>query len=212
MCSSELPCEFALDAVAHLAGDPVLVATVLHRDADVDARPTLKPRPASGRPVATASAVVIVIVGELLNRLGGECGHCKQLAEQRVAHNDGVALEDAIANRWSPKTQMAIRSIPFGFSGRVEIVIERYFDEFSEWMYTGQSINRRLNWLRDGVDGIDRLHPHSLRATAATHHAGRGLNTLSLQAMFGWAQPSTAQAYIASLTDNLDRQLQFVHQ
>jgi len=140
------------------------------------------------------------------------CGHCKQLAKQRAEYNEDVDYQTALEERWVPKTENAVRAVPFGFSGRVEIVLERFFDEWDRWMYTPQSINRRLNWVAENVKEIDAINPHALRATAATHHAGRGLDTLSLQAMLGWSQPSTAQAYIASSADNLDRQLQFIHQ
>lgn len=144
-------------------------------------------------------------------RHGGVCGHCKQMAKQQAEHNDDVGLEAAIARRWEPKTQNAARSIPFGFSGRVEIVLERYFAEFDQWMYSGQAINRRLDRVCNRTPDVDHISPHALRATAATYHAGRGLDTLSLQAMMGWAQPSTAENYIAKSADNLDRQLRMVH-
>lgn len=146
-----------------------------------------------------------------MGRDGGPCGSCRQQAKQRAEYNVDVSYKQALAERWSPKTEMAQRAVPFGFSGRVEIVLERYFERFDRWMYTAQSINRRLNWVADMVDEVEDLSPHALRASAATYHAGRGLDTLSLQSMLGWSQPSTAKAYIASSADNLDRQLQFIH-
>lgn len=145
-------------------------------------------------------------------RSGDQCAHCKQMAQQMADHNEAADYDTALARRWNPKTAMAERSVPFAFSGRVEIVLERYFDEFGQFMYTAQAANRRLNWLADRLDDVGRVTPHTLRATAASYHAGRGLNTLSLQALMGWAQPSTARDYIASNADNLDRQLQFAHQ
>lgn len=147
-----------------------------------------------------------------MGRDGGKCGACKQLAKQKAEYNQEISYEDALEQQWLPKTENAVRAVPFGFSGRVEIVLERFFDEWDHWMYTAQSINRRLDWAAENVAEIDEINPHALRATAATYHAGRGLDTLSLQAMLGWGQPSTAQAYIASSADNLDRQLQFIHQ
>lgn len=145
-------------------------------------------------------------------RDGGPCGHCKMMARQTADHNEDVTYEDALAERWSAKTDMAARSVPYGFSGRTEIVLERFFDEFDRWMYTAQSINRRLEWVCDRVNDIGHVSPHALRATAATFHAGRGLDVLAIQSMFGWAQASTAKCYVASSAENLDRQLQFVHQ
>lgn len=40
--------------------------------------------------------------------------------------------------------------------------------------------------------------------------AAKGLDVLQMMAMFGWAQASTARAYIANSPDQLDRQLQFL--
>lgn len=47
--------------------------------------------------------------------------------------------------------------------------------------------------------------PHGLRATAATRFASRGLDTVALQSMFGWAQLSTAHNYIRRSGENTAR-------
>jgi len=68
------------------------------------------------------------------------------------------------------------------------------------------TINRR-------VDEFDRetTTPHGLRATAATHASARGLNPLALQAMFGWADISTARNYVAQSSENTQRQLHQIY-
>lgn len=42
----------------------------------------------------------------------------------------------------------------------------------------------------------DKCYPHSLRATAASFHAYKGVPSAALQDLFGWAQLSTAQKYL----------------
>lgn len=146
-------------------------------------------------------------------REGDVCGHCRQLATQQAEHNDDVALEDALAERWSPKTQAAIRAVPFGFCPRAEIILREYFDVFDRFPRSPQVINRRIKRVADECETVDRetIYPHALRATAASFHAGRGMQMLPLQALMGWADPSTARKYIATSPENTARELQMTH-
>lgn len=125
----------------------------------------------------------------------------------RVHYDD--LLEQVLDDQWTAKTVNAARQVPFSWCGRAEIVLERYFDEWSQWMYTGNAINRRLAWLCESVPDVD-VTPHALRGTAATHLAGKGLDVLQMTNMFGWSQLSTARSYIASSSDQLDTQLKFL--
>jgi len=147
-----------------------------------------------------------------MGRDGDPCGHCRQMAEQQAAHDPtDPPVDELLEQRWVPKTQMAVREVPFGFASRVEIAIQQFFDQFDEWMFTGQSVNRRLNWVAEAAGVNANVYPHGLRATAATHQAGRGLDTLALQNMMGWSCTSTARDYIAHSADNLDRKLFLTH-
>lgn len=133
-------------------------------------------------------------------RDGGLCGYCRSKAEQKVAHNDGLALEDALASMWSPKTISSSREIPFDAAPRAEIVIERFFERFDEWPTSRQSVNRRVNRAAREADGLDEadVYPHALRATAASRFAARGLDIFALKAVMGWSQISTAECYVSS--------------
>lgn len=142
-------------------------------------------------------------------RDGGPCASCRQHAQQKADHNEGVTYEDAIANAWGPKTDMSVRSVPFQFSSRAQIVIEEYFEKYEKWMYGPQAINRRVNRLAE-LAGFENCYPHALRATAASYLAGRGMSTLGLQSMLGWAQSSTAEKYVARSADNTARELEKV--
>lgn len=146
-------------------------------------------------------------------RDGGPCGHCKQLARQKVEHADDLALEDALADAWVPKTDAAARAVPYGFDPRATIVIERFFEEYEAWPVSHNGVGRRLSRAADATDAIgsEDVYPHCLRATAATYHAGRGLRAINLQALFGWADLSTARKYVRISGEAVSNALQNVH-
>jgi len=50
---------------------------------------------------------------------GGMCGHCRQLIEQCARVND-LAVEEVEGNWWRPKTESAVRGVPFDWSPRGE--------------------------------------------------------------------------------------------
>lgn len=144
---------------------------------------------------------------------GGPCGYCRQQAQQRVEYNDAVTLEDALACTWSAKTDAAAREIPFDFDPRVSLVVERFFDRFDGWEWSAQAVNRRVKRAAEHATGLDPedVRPHSLRATAASHHAGRGLEMHALMQHFGWAKASTADCYLSRNSKNTARQLDSIH-
>lgn len=148
---------------------------------------------------------------------GGQiCGYCEQLARQRVEHSDGeLTMDEARKWVWVPKTEASARDIYFGFDARAEMFIERYFSssEYDRVEISGTAINRRVKKATELASELDptRLSPHKLRATAATYHASRGLETLSLMQMMGWCQPQTAEIYISRNGENTARQLDAIH-
>jgi integrase len=146
-------------------------------------------------------------------RDGGVCGYCRQLAEQQVSHNDDISMDEALSLRWRAKTDSAARSVPFDFHAKAEIVIEQYFDRFSEFQTSKSGVHRRLEKAVDRVETLeaDGVYPHCLRATAASHHASRGLDAISLQSLMGWADLSTAHRYVRRSGDRTRRALQSVH-
>lgn len=144
---------------------------------------------------------------------GGPCGYCKSCARQRVEHNDELTFEDALEYSWSAKTDAAAREIPFDFDPRVSLAVERFFEKYDEFPVSRQAVNRRVTKAAETAPQLDasEVYPHCLRATAATFHAARGLDVLPLQAMFGWADLSTAQNYIQKSGENTARALHGIH-
>jgi len=146
---------------------------------------------------------------------GVVCGYCHQLTRQRVAVADELTMDEALEWMWVPKTQAASRDIYFGFDARAEMYINRYFssNEYNRVELSSTAVNRRVKKSAELAPELDPTHlsPHKLRATAATYHAGRGLETLHLMQMFGWCQPQTAEVYISRNGDTTARQLDAIH-
>ncbi|WP_435075946.1 tyrosine-type recombinase/integrase [Halococcus sp. AFM35] len=141
-----------------------------------------------------------------------DCGYCREQAKQKVEWSD-LSLETAMKERWMPKTDAASRPIPYGFSPRVELVIERFFERFDEFPYSRKTVNRRVNKAAENAKGIDpeTTYPHCLRSTAATYHASRGLEPMNLQALMGWSDIRTSQKYVRLTGEHTARALRHIH-
>lgn len=144
---------------------------------------------------------------------GGHCGYCEHQAEQMVAHNDGLSFNDALAMMWSPKSPAGARTVPFGHSARIQLIVERFFDRFDKFPISRVAVNRRVNRAAEAADRLDPddVYPHGLRATAATHLAASGLEVLPLKSLMGWEELETAQSYVASNASATDRALKQLH-
>lgn len=129
-------------------------------------------------------------------------------AEEVVTEQD-LTIEEARDRMWKPKTDAAARAVPFDWRARVEIAVERFFEDWNRWPLSQSALHRRvMRSLRNAEElNEDSTHMHGLRATAATHHAGRGISTLTLQSLMGWAQASTARSYVRASPDNTQREL-----
>jgi len=145
---------------------------------------------------------------------GSVCGYCTQLAKQKADYNSDISIQEALDSCWNAKTDAAARDIYWGYDARVKLNIERFFNRFNKWEWSSGAISRRVNRLEDNASeelSSKNIHPHALRATAATHHAARGLEMHALMQYFGWAQPSTAELYLSRNGQNTARQLDTIH-
>lgn len=125
-----------------------------------------------------------------------DCGYCRRQARQEVTHNDKLTAADTIASRWHPKTVASARSIPFDLSLRIELCVERVANRYSDFPRSRSTVNRRVKEAADQADLTGRIYPHCLRATAASHHAYKGVAPVPLRALMGWSNLATAQKSI----------------
>lgn len=146
-------------------------------------------------------------------RDGGACGYCHRRAEEKAEYNEHISKELALDKRWHPKTEESIREVPFSFSARAEVLMERYWSVHSEFPDSCQAINRRVERAAEKCESVDadNFYPHALRATAASYHAGRGLSVTPLQSMFGWADLKTPMKYVKKSGKNTARELENIH-
>lgn len=128
---------------------------------------------------------------------GTICGYCHSQAQLAVDWHDDLTMDEALQNRWEPKTSNSARAIPFDFDPFIQTVVEEFFADRDRWPHSRVSINRRVDRVLEAA-GYDtsKCYPHSLRATAASYHAYRGLPAAALQSLFGWSNLSTAQKYL----------------
>jgi integrase len=143
---------------------------------------------------------------------GGVCAYCRKQAEQAMGYDDDLTLDEALADRWSPKTSNSARAVPFDFTARVEAVVEAFFADHDAYPASRASVNRRVDRVLEAADyPTSMCWPHALRATAATWHAYRGVDAVPLQALFGWADLQTAQKYIRTSGGATQRALNDAH-
>lgn len=122
-----------------------------------------------------------------------------------------ITLEEMLGRRWSPKTPASARSVPFDFSARIELVVERFFDEFDAFEKSFATAHRRIDRLAALADIEANVYPHALRATSASFHASRDISVHSLMSIMGWADPGTARVYIQSNDEQAAREIRSKH-
>lgn len=145
-------------------------------------------------------------------RGGKPCHDCQTRAEQRVEYNEDLTYDEALRLRWHPKTEAGIRSIPFDWSERVQLVLEQFTEMVDTYPNSRNVVNRRVTELAEeaGMDSSE-LYPHALRAASATYHAGRGVGALPLKSFHGWSLLSTAQVYLSESATNTQRAIRAAH-
>lgn len=122
-----------------------------------------------------------------------------------------IGMEDALSKQWQPKTPDSARVIPFDFDVRVELTLEEFIDNADGWEHSAATVNRRVNRLQEQSPLDIRVYPHALRATAASYHASRDISIHSLMSIMGWADPSTARAYVTSNDEQAAREIRSKH-
>lgn len=141
---------------------------------------------------------------------GGVCGYCRTRAED-YAETNKVSFDKALKERWTPKTENSVRSIPFDFDPRLELIIEEFNERYDHFPKSKATINRRVNQAKEHSDVDRKIYPHSLRATAATLHASRGVSPYSLMSVMGWVDMETARTYVAASDESAARELRSKH-
>lgn len=146
-------------------------------------------------------------------RDGGPCGYCKQAVNQQLKHDDSKVFEDILERYWNPKTDAAVRDVPYGWDQRISVAIDWLIDNHGGYPNSFSTLQRRLDTALELADDLetDSTSLHGLRGTAASYHAGRGLDAGPLQSMFGWEDLSTARNYIAVDGEMTARALGEVH-
>lgn len=139
------------------------------------------------------------------------CGYCTKQAASAAEIDPDLNFLDALADRWEPKTKHAIRAIPYDYNEELAARFEHLVGE-TGYARSRVSVNRRVDRVAEAA-GMSRydLYPHALRATAATHHAYRGLPATALQSLMGWADISVANKYVRLTGEQTAKALRQTH-
>jgi integrase len=130
---------------------------------------------------------------------------------QSLKSEVNISMAESLSQQWQPKTSNSARRIPFDFDVRVELVIEEFFEKYDGWPASASTVNRRINRVADLSRVGSRVYPHALRATAASYHASRDISVHSLMSIMGWADPSTARAYVTANADQAAKEIRSKH-
>lgn len=147
-------------------------------------------------------------VDKIREEFGGAVDETKarETAKERVEEHN-ITKEEAVSKWWSPKTSQASRSIPYDFDVRLQIVIERFKDEYSIFPKSKSTINRLVNKAHEQSKIKRRIYPHCLRATAATTMASRNISPHALMAIMGWSDLDTARTYISASEESAAKEI-----
>jgi integrase/ribosomal protein L32 len=129
---------------------------------------------------------------------GGVCGKCKQAIRQRQEYGDDRPVEEITAEYWMPKTAAAVRSIPHEWSARTQEAVTTLVELHNGWPYSFSTLQRRVQHAMEAAPSLDEdaTSTHGLRATAASYHAGNGLQKEALKQMMGWTSDRTPTRYL----------------
>jgi len=127
-----------------------------------------------------------------------ECGLCRSYAKKMVKNGDPRPVETVLEEEyWQPKTDAGKRTIPLKTDREIQAV-EEYIDCFGDADISYRTIHRRIKRFAELHDDLVRedFHPHTLRATAATHLAWADFAQPALEGLFGWGDRGYGNAYV----------------
>lgn len=129
---------------------------------------------------------------------GVVCGNCKQAIRQRQRNGDDRSFEAIAASYWQPKTEAAVRNVPYEWSARAEEAVMLLSDQHGGWPHSYTTLQRRLKNALERAPGLapDNTTLHGLRGTAASFHAGNGVGKEALKQMMGWRGDRTPRKYL----------------
>lgn len=145
-------------------------------------------------------------------RGGGLCGLCRQAVQKR-ANAAGKSEDEVVETYWQPKTEGSVRDIPYGWSARTVLAVNLLLDEHGGWPHSFSTLQRRFEMSMEAAPRLDEdeTTPHGLRGTAASYHAGEGMEPEALRAMMGWRDKEVVKKYLAINGEMVRRALAEVH-
>jgi integrase len=102
----------------------------------------------------------------------------------------------ASGQEWTPKTPSGNRTLPVTKDPATWIAAKDYFARGPRGPVSSRTVHRTVVRVADRAGLFRPVYPHSLRATAATRFAAKGLNEHALARVMGWADGRPAREYV----------------
>lgn len=125
-----------------------------------------------------------------------DCIYCRNAFKGKSKRRN-IQTDDVMKVQWCPKTKAGARTIWFEFDLELKEVIKSVITKYKACPFSTSNIRRRIRKLGERA-GIQKLHPHGLRATAATNFAYDGMDVATLKTIMGWEHIEIAVRYIAT--------------
>lgn len=125
-----------------------------------------------------------------------DCNYCWDALKGKLKRQD-IQKNDVKKIQWCPKTEAGARTIYFEFDPELKEVIKRIFTKYEACPFTCRNIRERIREIGKR-SGLSKLHPHGLRATAATNFAYDGMDAMTLKSVMGWENINIAVKYLAT--------------
>ena len=120
---------------------------------------------------------------------------------------DSVTFNEALDERWTPKTENAVRKIPYDFKPRLHLCIDNFIVKYGGWTKSMATAHRRINQAVEESKLDCDVYPHALRATAVSKMASKDVSPFALMSLMGWEDLDTARSYIQSSDESAAKEL-----
>ena len=97
---------------------------------------------------------------------------------------------------WTPKTKAGVREIPMVYE--IKKLFYDYFQKNKSIGMSRVSLFRTVKKVGARLRPFKKVYPHSLRATFASMMAEKGMPSVDIQSIMGWAKLETANSYVRS--------------
>lgn len=144
------------------------------------------------------------------------CRYCWKRSKRNFDPEEDAAddyIEYHAHNRWSPKSDMGARILPFNWSLRITAALEAFFSEYTvideNYKWAERAMKDKILPNAEFLDPGDLMW-HGLRSTSVTFWADADLDTKALRDSGGWVREADSNPYRAQSPTQLANKMRDV--